>query len=435
MLKFQAARLLQNAGPSRSFRGLLSVFVVSYFQLCFPWAGGQGESARELDLSLDRKSALELALKIDELVRDRFYDKSAVEKTWNPAFAAARETILKQSTLTDFAEKMNSLLSLLHASHTQVLTENDETFYFMRSLFSSLHRERQNKSIEADFTGLGVGGVGAKFNQVRYVLDGSPAFVAGFKRGDTICSVNSRPYTGYSVWHGLSGQSVRCVLERQGKRLELMVVPKKEDFLESYVLATQKSARVVVRSGRRLGYVHLWSGGIGSSEALESAILETLNDTEGLVLDLRDGYGGASLDDLDLFFRPRKAFPDMHSRDRKGTHISHSVCDKPLAVLINKGTRSGKELMAYGLKRSKRGRLFGNRTAGYVLGGQFNQINEKLVLYLATVDIKLDGIRLEGKGVEPDVFVADPLSPQDFVLEKALESLVSATVGRPGRTK
>jgi len=121
--------------------------------------------------------------------------------------------------------------------------------------------------------------------------------------------------------------------------------------------------------------------------------------------------------------RTSAAFPDQQSYTRKGSHFERCYYDKPMAVLINGGTRSGKEIMAFGLKRSKRATLFGDTTAGYVVGGKYNPIDSRAILYLAVVDIKLAGERLEGHGVSPDVPVPDILGTKDPVLDRAVSFL------------
>lgn len=376
------------------------------------------------DFSLSDKSAAELANKINELVTQKFFDKQLVEKEWQPAFQANKEFLSTQSDLLSFSRKINEMLAKFHTSHTQLLTENDETFYFLRSLFGAMNKDQKKlKQNYADFTGLGVGGGSAEFNQVRYVLDDSPAAKAGFKRGDKILNVKGKPYTGYAVWYQSSGSACPVHIEREGKELDLMISPKKMDFLEGYVNATEKSARVINHSGHKIGYIHLWSGGEGSEQALSEPLSNTLLDTESLVLDLRDGYGGTSYAHMDPFFRPGSAFPDMKTTGRKGSHFERAYYDKPIALLINNGVRSGKEINASGFKQSQRARLFGETTAGFVVAGQFLPINSRVILYLAVLDLTLAGKRLEAKGVSPDVFVKDELSPRDAVLEKALEYL------------
>lgn len=383
------------------------------------------EQSQKADFALESQTAAELASKVDQLVTTLFFDKSAVEKIWRPAFDSAKQELISTNKLIDFSAKINAVLAKLHTSHTQFLTENDETFFFLRSMFGAFNKDpKEREKTEADFTGLGIGGAHAKADQVRYVLDASPAFVAGIKRGDKIRSVNEHPYTGYAVWAKTSGQLCTVKLERQGKPLELKIAPIKQDFLKGYVTATERSAKVITQAGKKIGYLHYWSGGEGARDAMESAICGLLKNTDALVLDLRDGYGGASPSDQDLFFRPPAAFPDMQTQDRQqGVKVERSYYNKPLAVLINRGVRSGKELIAYGLKQSHRAKLFGDTTAGYVVAGQYNPLDKRCFLYLGVVDIRLNGERLEGKGVAPDVPVEDKLGVDDPVLKKALEYL------------
>lgn len=96
---------------------------------------------------------------------------------------------------------------------------------------------------------------------------------------------------------------------------------------------------------------------------------------------------------------------------------------KPLYVLINGGSRSGKEVVAYGLKQSHRGPLIGENTAGAVLAGSPFLLSDRSLLYLAVMDVRVDGKRLEGVGVAPDIPVQDSLpyaAGADPQLEKAL---------------
>ncbi|MBX9685440.1 MAG: hypothetical protein K2X27_01985 [Candidatus Obscuribacterales bacterium] len=380
----------------------------------------------KIDFSLTEAAANELTMKLNELVSSKYFDKAIVEKTWNPAFAVYKPVLLSQRNLLQFSKKANELLAILHTSHTQFLTPNDEAFYFMRSLFGSFNKdEKDPHKNDADFTGLGVGGAQADSNQVRYVLDASPAALAGFKRGDKILSVDRKAFSGYADWFQRSGKVTAVAVERGGKIIELKITPKKQDFLEGYVTATERSARVIEKNGKRIGYLHFWSGGNGSHDALEAAISEKFSGTDALILDLRDGYGGASLDDLDIFFRPKSAFPDIRTYGRGEYRFERSYYDKPLVALVNGGVRSGKELLAYGLKRSHRATLIGVPTAGFVVAGQFNPLTKNAILYLAVLDIKLDGLRLEGKGVAPDILLEDKLGADDPLLNRALAFLSS----------
>src|SRR5262249_30129513 len=105
--------------------------------------------------------------------------------------------------------------------------------------------------------------------------------------------------------------------------------------------------------------------------------------------------------------------------------VSHTAYGKPLVVLINQGTRSAKEFFAYELKKTHRGQLVGTRTAGAFLGANGIRIGEDGLLELPVTDLKVDGKRLEGVGVEPDVGVQpkDTYGPQDSQLAQAKEVL------------
>lgn len=374
------------------------------------------------DHLLNEKSAAALADKIDQLVSKDFYNADQVPKDWKPAFKAEHDNLLKSKSVFDFSQSMNRALAKMKASHTQFVTKNDESFYFMRNLFGRMGRDRGRK-LEGDYVGLGVGGAHAEKNQVRYVLDGSPAIAAGFKRGDRIISVDGEPYTGYDMWYGKSGKDVAVTVRRNNSDVKLTVKPVKKDFLDAYVEASEKSARLINEGKHKIGYYHFWSGGEGSTDTFSEAVGTSLLQADALILDLRDGYGGASFDDLDFFFRPKSAYPEMKSVTRRGSSTMRQYFDKPLVVLINKGSRSGKELMAFGIKRSKRGTLIGDTTAGYVLGGRFRLLDDHCALYVAAVDVLLDGERLEGKGVDPDIVVSDNLGEKDEVLIAAIKNL------------
>ena len=92
--------------------------------------------------------------------------------------------------------------------------------------------------------------------------------------------------------------------------------------------------------------------------------------------------------------------------------------------------------MARTLQRQDLGLLVGERTAGAVLGGRPYVLADDSVLYLAVRDVLVDGERLEGIGVEPDVAVADDLpyaDGRDAQLERALDMAAQLAHGRRPR--
>lgn len=384
-------------------------------------------SNESANFKLTRNSALQIAEKVDERVRKIFYSANLVDTVWRPAFLAEKNSLASSANVFEFSSRINPVLSKLKSSHTQFMTANDESFFFMKSLFGEARMNGKEVKFPVDYTGLGIGGAHALTNQVRYILEGSPAEAAGFRRGDKIISVCNRPYSGFDVWYKTAGKALPVVVQRADQKLTLTLHPIKKDVLEGYKEASEKSARVIHHANKNIGYYHFWSGGEDTHDMLGEALSRKLLETDALILDLRDGYGGASFEDIDFFLRPKAAYPDMKSVSRRGTRVERLYYEKPVAVLINKGTRSGKELMAFGLKRAKRASLFGDTTAGYVLGGMFKVIDDHCALYVAGVDISLDGERLEGKGVSPDYPISDILAEKDVVMEAALDYMANAS--------
>jgi carboxyl-terminal processing protease len=105
---------------------------------------------------------------------------------------------------------------------------------------------------------------------------------------------------------------------------------------------------------------------------------------------------------------------------------------KPVALLINGGSRSGKEVLAYGFKKYHVGEVIGTRTAGALLAGRAFLLDDDSLLLLAVADVSVDGERLERRGVEPTIEVPFPLAyaaGKDPQIEKAVEVLTRQVGG------
>lgn len=184
--------------------------------------------------------------------------------------------------------------------------------------------------------------------------------------------------------------------------------------LKAFLESTRSSVRVIELAGRRLGYVFMpcWTG-----EAFQDLLTELLNDEplrqcDGLILDLRGGWGGANPDAIHLFGCDSPTL-ELIAREGQVTRLESEPPSinpdrqwrKPVVLLVDEGTRSGKEVFAYAFKKHRRGVVVGTRTAGAVVGGKPFLLRGGDLLIVATHDVRLDGLRLEGTGVQPDVVV------------------------------
>jgi carboxyl-terminal processing protease len=103
-------------------------------------------------------------------------------------------------------------------------------------------------------------------------------------------------------------------------------------------------------------------------------------------------------------FNPTAPVLTHQRRDGEPTTVE-AAWHKPVVMLIDSGTRSGKELLAYAFKKHKVGVLVGERTAGAVLGGSPRPLSDGSLLLIAVTDVRVDGEKLEGVGVSPDIEV------------------------------
>lgn len=362
-----------------------------------------------------------------KIIRDDFYDPNLNGVQLSHLEEQYRSRALAATSPAVFAETINQMLSTLHASHLHYTTNEEIDYYMLRAV-----RSLSLKSNEVEQIGV-MGTATEQGYQVTAVLNGSPAARAGIFPGDLLLRANGQPFHSVASFRGKAGMEVSILLQRAGetKPRTVMVTPVRQDALGVFLDATKRSAQILSVEGMRIGYIHLWTmSNPAFLDALESLVQGQLADTQGLILDLRDGYGGSPFGYSDVFFRPDVRWMSQR-RQGKGRE-DHTGYDKPMVVLINGGTRSAKEFLSYQLKVGKRATLVGTRTAGAFLGASFRDIEPDGLLELPVIGLRVDGKPLEGVGVMPDIDVAsDPKHPEKDVQFLAAErTLLSAIRSR-----
>ena len=168
------------------------------------------------------------------------------------------------------------------------------------------------------------------------------------------------------------------------------------------------------------------------ADAFEEAISTgRLKDVDAVIWDLRDGWGGMAQPGILDVFDPRG--PTMTVTNRAGETNSINVkWRKPVVLLINGGTRSAKEILAYGFKKYGFGPVVGTRTKGDVLAARAFMLSDGSLLELAVDEVRVDGERLEGAGVAPTVevpFTLEYSNGADPQLDRAVEIAAEAAHG------
>ena len=254
------------------------------------------------------------------------------------------------------------------------------------------------------------------------MIEGTPAQHAGLFAGDQIISADGALFQPVQSFRGKVGVKVVLALRRAGTVMQVPVTPVDIEPNGMFLDGMKASARIVRANGRRIGYVHVWCyAGYAYQRELERLLSEgPLHDADALIWDLRDGWGGAIPQYLDLF---NARAPTMQLTNRSGASEFEDVkWRKPVAMLVNGGTRSGKEVLAYGFRKYRLGEVIGTRTEGAVLAATAFLIGAGLLL-LAVEDVLVDGERLEGVGVAPTIEVELAPCPRIAVILSSIGRL------------
>ncbi len=365
-----------------------------------------------------------LLLEISDLVKAHFYDSTLVGETWDRRVENHRKALAEVATLDQFDSQVNELLKSLNTSHTYFFTRNNPKRYQLLGVFNRLYDKNDTSLFCYEGIGIDTRTVDDKVFVVS-VYDGLPADEAGLMFGDQIVSIDGEAFHPIKSFLRKTNTPVAVDLIRDNRRLQVDVPVRILDGRTMFEKSLEASMQIFERNEKKIGYAHLWSyAGTKYQEQLRAAVLwGDLSQCDALIVDLRDGWGGADINYLNLF---RKPIATIKSTPRKGSPGSYSgVWEKPVALITNERSTSGKELFAYGFRKLELGKIIGEQTAGAVVAGRIFLLSSGDLLYLAVNDVHIDGKRLEGVGVMPDVRVNRPIGStgDDTQLASALKEL------------
>jgi carboxyl-terminal processing protease len=390
------------------------------------------------------KQAAEAAAAFDQvwrLVRDRFYDPHLHGLDWNAVGERYRGRAVGAGDRDARAVIVNRMLGELGASHTELFTPDEPAYYQLADIFERpLQRQGFSRiwpSGQVTYPSIGIFTETDTDGRVfaTGVIAGAPAARAGLLVGDEIVGADGALFQPVGSFRGKIGQPVQLAIRRAAGRplLALGVIPEQLNPTEMFLKGLEDGARVITAAnGRRIGYVRVWSyASWRYQSALERLIGSgKLEDADALVWDLRDGWGGAQPDYLDLF-NARATTLTLTGRDGK-PGLANVRWRKPAAMLVNEASRSGKEVLAQGFEIYDIGPVVGARTEGAVLAATAFLISDDTLLLLPIDDVLVDGKRLEGVGVTPTIpvpFDRRYAAGADPQLDRAVR-ILSGTEGR-----
>jgi hypothetical protein len=169
---------------------------------------------------------------------------------------------------------------------------------------------------------------------------------------------------------------------------------------------------------RPIAYVKL--NGFASAPAcgaITTRAMQSVNDADALILDLRDnggGFGETALHVAGYLFDRPAFFYDPRPNSPVPSHTAspvpgNTLADKPVYVLTSSRTQSAAEYFAYNLKMLKRVTLVGEKTAGRQHSGAFHRLTDDFGMGIQETARPANPFPIKGWeaiGVEPDVKVS-----------------------------
>jgi carboxyl-terminal processing protease len=159
--------------------------------------------------------------------------------------------------------------------------------------------------------------------------------------------------------------------------------------------------------------------------------LKTHRDAPGVILDLRHNPGGGQIPlrrAARLFFPEGRHLGQIVNRAGRIHHLGTLASFTPsyagkVLILTSASTASSAEIFSHALQYHRRVTVFGETTAGVVLGGRKHRLPGGGYVNVTELDfVGLDGRRLEGVGVTPDLAVPLTLAALRSGLDQALDA-------------
>ena len=273
-------------------------------------------------------------------------------------------------------------------------------------------------------------------------IEGTPASRAGVLPKDIIVTIDSKSTKGMSTQdavkliRGPEGSEVILGLRRNGEIINIPLMRSRIEISSvSYKLKTTQDQQ-------KIGYIRLMQFNANAArEMREAAKSLEEQDVDGYVLDLRGNPGGlleASIDiarqwlneGIIVSTRTREGIRDI--RRATGTAIS----DKPMMVLIDRGSASASEIIAGAFQDNGRAKLIGEKTYGKGLVQAVRVLSDGSGMTVTIAKyLTPNGTDIHKNGIDPDVLskiskqnqenfeLSDLGTKKDNQFQAALESL------------
>lgn len=366
-----------------------------------------------------------------KIVNKKFYDPTNNSQDW-AKWRYRYEHKLK--TVEDAYVAIDTMLASLNDPYTRFLPPKE---------FSE-----ETQSIKGSLKGIGTQ-IGLRDGELVIIapLEDSPAERAGLLADDKILEINGESTKGIHIdaaadkIRGEKGTTVTLLIQRKGVPNKVYSIVRDEIEVKSVSCKPPFETTVIPED---IQYIRL-SSFISKNAAAEiETILNDCKDKKGIILDLRSNPGGLLTNAIYISDMLLKGGVIVSTVDRdryKSTTRAryNQVSEKPIVILINKGSASASEILSGALKDNHRATIIGEQSFGKGLVQEINKLPDEAGMNI-TIQRYLtpSGQDINKKGITPDVMVElteEHVNNKDDVqLKKAIEVLgqITCTAQRNG---
>lgn len=359
-----------------------------------------------------------------KIVNKKYYDPTNNSQDWNKWRYRYQN---KLKTKEDAYVAIETMLTSLNDPYTRFLDPKE---------FSE-----ETQSIKGSLKGIGTQ-IGLRDGELVIIapLEDSPAERAGLLADDRILEINGESTKGISIdaaadkIRGEKGTTVTLLIQRKGVPNKIYSVVRDEIEVKS---VSCKPPFETTKIPGDIQYIRL-SSFISKNAAGEiESILNNSSGMKGFIIDLRSNPGGLLTNAIyisDMLLRGGVIVSTVDRDSYKTTTRARmqKVTDKPIVVLINKGSASASEILSGALKDNHRATIVGEQSFGKGLVQEINKLPDEAGMNI-TIQRYLtpSGSDIHKKGITPDVVVeltqenAD--AKDDVQLKKAIEILEKMT--------
>lgn len=341
----------------------------------------------------------------------------------NWSITAAQDRSGAEGTYTQKREVFNSALNYVRDLYvdTDKITPRNLYYGAIKGMLESLddphtrlmepdRYDEMQTEIDQEFGGLGIY-ITIRQGDLTVIapMEGTPAFEAGLQPGDVIAAINgkstediTKTEQAVEKLRGPKGSEVELTIQRRGRRFDVTVTRGE--------IPIQSVFSSMVDPENKIGYIKITTFGEKTHHEVEKALNELQRQgMKSLLIDVRNNPGGSLRsaykvsnfwieDGLIVYTRGRAPRQNKDYPAVKENTQSHY----PMAILANRGSASGSEILVGALKDHERAVVMGDTTFGKGLVQSVFPLQDGAALALTTARYYTpEGHMIQDQGISP----------------------------------